>query len=336
MAPSGTKNDIPGFSVDRLVAVSKSAPEDLPHRLEAFDRLEVRLHPGELALVAARTGHSKTTMLVNMVHRHLHSESGEGGLMVFYSFDESEVSVFHRLACLATTTGDARIPWTPTQVRDYLRDAERAPSGPSVESLEAALERLRAVETRLLVVDRSGWKIGDVLEHMRATFAQRQGIVLLDYLELARCEESVPGRPDIEACASARKLKLAAQELKIPVIAGKRLGYQRLPDDYYERLSQAGTYAEAKEVIREARPGLDDIREDGTEQEADLVIGLLDYGADFAVNVSGRAATREVPLATLLEVGVLKHRYGPIGRWASLAREGATGLVRDVKREGEV
>jgi replicative DNA helicase len=80
--------------------------------------------------------------------------------------------------------------------------------------------------------------------------------------------------------------------------------------------------------MKSARPDLHNLREGGSEQEADLVLGLMNYAADLRTEADSDHATN------LYEVGVLKNRYGDVGKWAALAFEGASGLIRD-RRQGE-
>lgn len=52
------------------------------------------------------------------------------------------------------------------------------------------------------------------------------------------------------------------------------------------------------------------------------MLGLLNYAADYR----GQAPA---PRTTRLEVGILKNRNGESGKWATLAFNGPTGLIRD-------
>ncbi len=74
------------------------------------------------------------------------------------------------------------------------------------------------------------------------------------------------------------------------------------------------------------RPQLQHLREGGIEQEADLVLGLLNYAADYQAEV-GEAGP--VTSTTHFEVGTLKNRYGPVGSWAALEFNGRFGLLQD-------
>ena len=79
----------------------------------------------------------------------------------------------------------------------------------------------------------------------------------------------------------------------------------------------------ALDVIETSRPDLHHLREGGSEQEADLILGLLNYAADY------RSDDDPAPDETPFEVGTLKNRAGTPGRWGELVFEGRFNLLRD-------
>lgn len=325
----------PPFSVDRLEAESRKAVAGRSSGWAALDRLEVSFNPGELAVFGARTGHCKTSVLVGLLRNWAGAAAGDE-LLVLYSQEEPEVRVYHRLLALLTEApGNG---WTTAEVRDYLRDPySRGPSygWPSPDALEKAKRTLRSWEDRLLVVSRPAWTVEDLEAHAHELADRRRvGGVLVDYLQRVPPPPGRYDRRDIEVSAVARRLKALAVDLGVPVVAGCQVNREAVPDKYREKLA-AKTYEEAKKVIRTARPDLSHLREGGAEQEADLVLGLLNYAADFRTDEGGDRE-REVPPVTRLEVGTLKNRYGVPGRWVSLAYEGRFNLIRDPKYREEV
>ena len=99
-----------------------------------------------------------------------------------------------------------------------------------------------------------------------------------------------------------------------------------IPAGYQDKVRKAaqGSVQEAIEVMKAARPDLNYLREGGSEQEADLIIGLMNYAADLRIDVSAVRAKTDY-----FEFGVLKNRYGPTGQWAGLSYSGATGRILD-------
>lgn len=323
-----TLNTPPPFSVARLIEETRQIPDGLPSGWDALDSCGVRFNPGELALVAARTSHAKTTTLVGLLRNWL--EADEDGLLVFYSHEEPEVRIFHRLLALFAVTNDPE-KWTANEVRDYLRSPDtRGPhyKWPSQSALEDAQDRLRELEDRLLVVYRPAWRADEIGTHARGLADRgKVGAVLVDYLQRVRPPEGDYGRRDMEVSEVSRCFKALSVELEAPVVVGAQVNREAIPDRYAKNLS-GKTYKEATSTIREARPELNNLREGGSEQEADLVLGLLNYQADYKTEAKA-TGDYEAPPVTLLEVGILKSRYGDVGRWAGLAFERRFGLIRD-------
>lgn len=327
------------FSVERLDRESAFTPAGKPSGWNALDALEVRFQAGELALLGARTGHGKTSALVALLVNWLEAAERENKneLFVFYSAEELEVRVYHRLLAVLTAKTKTGSSWDSNEVRDYLRDPHsRGPvyGWPKAEDLEALQDRLRSWEPRLLVVHRPAWTVDELAAHALALSKEKTvGAVLVDYLQrVPPPSGSRADRRDIEVSSVARRLHHLAGEVSAPVVAAAQINRDAVPDKYREKLSKAKDYAEAEDVIRTARPELYHLREGGSEQEADLVLGLLNYAADFRENEN----TGRVPDVTRFEIGTLKTRYGTPGRWAALAFEGRYGLLRDPETNDEV
>lgn len=319
----------PPFSVDALVSELKTTPEGLVSGWAAVDALGVRFQSKELAVLGARTGHGKTSALVNLAHAWLDKKLD--GPLVLYSHEEPPELVFCRLVALLTAGETGR--WTCAEVRDYLRSPySRGDSygWPCAKVLGQAMDRLRAAEARLLLVHRPGWSASRISTHARELARTRGvGAVFVDYLQRIPAEAKADRR-DIEVSAIGRTLKALAVDLAVPVVAGAQINREAIPDKYQATIRKAlekGVF-EAVGAMKAARPDLHNLREGGSEQEADLVLGLMNYAADLRTEADSDHTTN------LYEVGVLKNRYGAVGKWAALAFEGDSGIIRD-RRRGE-
>ena len=319
----------PPFSVDALVSELKTTPEGLVSGWSAVDALGVRFQSKELAVLGARTGHGKTSALVNLAHAWLDKKLD--GPLVFYSHEEPPELVFCRLVALLTAGETSR--WTFAEVRDYLRSPRSRGDSygwPDAKVLGRAMDRLRAAEARLHLVHRPGWSVSRISAHARELAGTRGvGAVFVDYLQRIPAEAKADRR-DIEVSAIGRTLKALAVDLAVPVVAGAQINREAIPDKYQATIRKAleKGVSEAVGAMKSARPDLHNLREGGSEQEADLVLGLMNYAADLRTEADSDHATN------LYEVGVLKNRYGDVGKWAALAFEGASGLIRD-RRQGE-
>ena len=320
-----TEEPPPPFSVDRLDAETRDIPQGKPSGWMTLDALEVRFNAGELAILGARTGHGKTTALVGLFYNWL--QAGGDELLILYSAEEPEVRIYHRLLALASYASGK--PWTVNEVRDFLRGGLLSRgedySWPGA-NLDAEKRVLRAWEDRLLVVYRPAWSAEDIAAHARNLAQGRQvGGVLVDYLQRLPASPGRFDRRDQEISAAGRTLKHLAVDLACPAVAAAQINREAIPQSYAEKLNKTQDFDAAEPIIRTARPDLHHLREGGSEQEADLVLGLLNYAADYRQDA--QAAT--LPRTTLFEVGVLKNRYGEVGQWAALAFEGRYGLLRD-------
>jgi len=130
----------------------------------------------------------------------------------------------------------------------------------------------------------------------------------------------------------ARNFKSLAVDLRIPVVVGAQINRQAV---YESRIIPGSNEDKSKiqDALRARRPQLHQLREGGSEQEADLVLGLMNYNTDYADEQvefnNSQGNGRSGP--SKLEVGTLKNRYGPANRWVTLAFDGRYSLIRSVE-----
>jgi replicative DNA helicase len=323
------------FSVDRLEKESRETPTGRPSGWPTLDRMDVSFNPGELAIVGARTSHGKTSFLVGLLKNWAKAPTDEG-IILFYSMEEAEVSIYHRLLSLLTggkLTGGA---WSVAEVRDFLRGGLLSRgsdfSWSPPRNLEAAREALRKWEGRFQIVHRPAWNVEQIETHARGIAAsQKVGAVLVDYLQrIPAAGGGSYDRRDIEVSAVARALKRLAEDVAAPIVAGCQVNREAAPGKKETQTIVKKTYEEAVEQIKKGRPTLSQLREGGSEQEADFVLGLLNYAADYQTDEGEeRNEKKEVPPVTLFDVGTLKNRRGMVGRWAALNFEGRSQLIID-------
>ena len=318
-----TEDFPPPFSVDALVDILKTTPEGLTSGWSSLDEKGVRFQPKELAILGARTGHGKTTVLVHLLRNWLDRDLG--GPLVLFTHEEPTELVLCRLAALLTAdhsiTGDR---WPFIAVRDFLRNPEGRELWSNPKTLRDALDRLRGYEDRLHIVHRPGWTAGQIYaESVRIADQKGLGAVFVDYLQRIP-PEGKADRRDMEVSAIGRTLKALAIDMAVPVVAAAQINREAIPDKYQKTLQDKlrQSVEAALEEAKTARPDLHNLREGGSEQEADLVLGLMNYAAD--IQTQDRAINR-------YEIGVLKNRYGARGSWTEFEFDGRTGRLRDTK-----
>jgi replicative DNA helicase len=137
----------------------------------------------------------------------------------------------------------------------------------------------------LFIDDSSDLGILDLRAKARRLHARHElGLVIIDYLQLMRAENSADSRVE-QVGQISRGLKMLARELKVPVIAVSQLsrGVESRPDK---------------------KPLLSDLRESGQiEQDADLVMFI--YRDEYYNRDSERPGEADIIIA--------KHRNGPVG-----------------------
>jgi replicative DNA helicase len=315
------------FSVERLDLESANLPPGRPSGWQAVNDLDVKFHAGELAIIAGRTGHGKTSTLVSLLTNWLKKEAAASqGIFLFYSAEEPEVRIYHRI--LSILSADTKAGWSANEIRDYMQDPRQRSDWPDPAGLDQARRTMQTWEGHLMVVYRPQWTVDDVLVHARRVSRVRPvSAILVDYLQRLPVPDELQGqRRDLQISFAARRLKMLAVELFTPVVTAAQVSRDSIPEDYWQNLRLANTFEAARTAIRLSRPTLDHLQDGGFEQEADLVLGLLNYAADYTdISIRDRTAAPSMPL----EIGTLKNRYGIPGQWASLAFLGRHGLIRD-------
>jgi replicative DNA helicase len=159
---------------------------------------------------------------------------------------------------------------------------------------------------------------------------RRIGAVLVDYLQIVPPPPGDYDNPEHAVSWTARVLKRLSVALNAPVVSAAQISHEaarlldRVPDGAFDS-------EKVRQAIAARRPQLHHLREGGGEQEADLVMGILNYRADFqqARNVEKvEYGTLGEAEASLFEVLVMKNRTGSLGM-AALSFDSRTGYIRD-------
>ena len=312
------------FRVDKLVEKIRSSTGGKQTGWAPLDRKGIRFHPAELTVIAARTGHGKTTVLLSLLLGWMRNHPQE--TFLFASYELPPESILLKLASTLTRNGGGQ-GWSYYEIRDYLQEKPKDGGYPPPEELDQALETLRSWEPRFALAYRPTWDVHCLASYARNCHARAQGLggVLIDYLQLIPAATQDLSRRDMEISAVARGLKALAIELDCPVITAAQIGRQALMG--CERIPNAPfTSTVVQEAIQKRRPQLHHLREGGSEQEADLVLGLLNYRADY---ISDRQEDEEHDTSGPLEINILKNRFGALGT-CRMTLEGTTGTIRTV------
>ena len=325
------QSDHPTFSVTDLIEELRHTASGISTGWKALDGLGVRLRAKELALLAARTGHGKTSALVNLTMAQLEDDSD--GMILYYSHEEPPEHILCRLLALLALKPIE--PWTVAEIREYLSTTHtwaKEHNESDIALLNSAVQRLSGLEQRILVVHKPDWTAAKIADHARSvSMTRRVSLVLIDYLQRIPVSPTLHAR-DQEVALTGRTLKSLAVDIAAPVAAGVQVNRDVIPQGYQDKVRKAasGSVADAIEVMKSARPDLNYLREGGSEQEADLILGLMNYSADLRTEASNNHARTD-----LFEIGVLKNRYGPTGQWAPFSYSGSSGRIADIRNTDE-
>ena len=327
---SSVASSAPTFSVRRLEEEARATPRGHFSGWPALDDLECRFDPGELAVVASRTGHGKTSILVGLLSQWLRSTSGEQEepLFVFYSMEEPEVRIYHRLLSLLTAAQGQG--WSIREIQEYFQELPSGPNGGSdPRALAAARERMRAWEPQLEIVFQPAWTVAEIESHARNLSRSRQlGAVFVDHLQALTPGSG--GHGGVGVATAMRHLKSLAGEMSCPVVVASGIESRAVLQNRPIPKRASFEDGEVQRIIKMRRPQLKWLRERCVEREADLILGVLNYAAEYRTEVG---ETGSIPDITPCEVGTLKNRYGPVGSWAWLSFDGRFGLLRDPSAE---
>jgi replicative DNA helicase len=287
-------------SLPALLARLKQAPGRRLSGWPVLDAQERFFANGELALVLARTGHGKTNLMLNLAMNWLQAEPSAN--LAFYSLEMTDTQLAQRLVAMRRAKTGADGPgWGEHLALRYL---------PRLD-----VERLAADALRRL----GGRKVGGIfVDSLTALMPPPQG--------------RFHGRRDLELAEVCRRLKELAVALDCPVIAAVPARRDNLAEQgtpLRELLAKGAelNQPEVEDAIRWRRPRLDHLPEHGLEAHADVVLGLLNYVADFheELDPEHRQVFKARPEATL-ELSALKHRGGALHA-VDLEMEMKTGWI---------
>src|SRR5436189_1755647 len=207
-----------------------------PSGFKDLDEITGGFQPGNLIILAARPSMGKSTLVTNMAEN---AAIDHGKPVALFSLEMSETELAQRfIASQAKLNGD-----------DLRKGRVRPDRWPKVVK---ATEKLAS--SPLFIDDSSDLGILDLRAKARRLHARQElGLIIVDYLQLMRAENSSDSRVE-QVGQMSRGLKMLARELKVPVIAVSQL-------------------SRAVESRHPPKPMLSDLRESGQiEQDADLVM----------------------------------------------------------------
>ncbi len=255
---------------------NRGALTGLPTGFSGIDQMTNGLHPGEMAVIAARPSMGKTALAMNIAE-HVALEAGKA--VAVYSLEMSTQQLMQRLLCSLAKVDMSKIR------NGFIGKND-------MTNLIQATTKL--AECKMFIDDTPGLSILELRARARR-LKDRQNIelIVIDYLQLLR-SPSKRGQENrqIEVAEISSGIKALAKELQLPIVV----------------LAQLNRNPESRTGDSKGRPRLSDLRESGSiEQDADLV-GLLwreDYYAEDDEEKKENEGKAELLIA--------KQRNGPVG-----------------------
>jgi len=235
-----------------------------------IDRIIQGVAPGELIILAGRPSMGKSALVLDIAL----NMAKAGKSVLFFTLEMPYEAVIERALC------------NQAQVNMATAKTDDAP--------ESELEKLYEQGSKMRELDFALHEAGTTAEKQIAFIRTRKkmhklDVVFIDYLQLMNSGHKSENRVQ-EISTISRKLKLAAVQEQVPIIA----------------LSQLNRQVEARE---KHRPRLSDLRESGAlEQDADIV--MLLHREDY-YRSRENPGTDDVDGSA--EVIVAKNRRGPTG-----------------------
>jgi len=270
------------YLVEDLEQDILSLSEGLLTGYSALDSL-IRIPQGQLTFVASRTGHGKTTFMLNALLKM--AEAHQERSFYFFSYEEARSRLALKLIMIlagAVLNKDRNLD----AYINYLKEKRG-----SDEAIEAAISSYGSLVSsgRLLLTDQ-GFSAEDLASTIEYVCRRRQvGAIFVDYIQKVSPQQTgQASQRYLEVKKASQLLLEQAIQQEVPIILGAQL-------------SRASTQRPDK------KPRLEDLRESGDlEQDANLVLGLHNKAKEEADEAGQPGKSQEVPL----EVLILKNRQG--------------------------
>ena len=274
-------NQVVNENIERINFLSKQNSDitGVSSGFEKLDKLTKGFQPGNLIILAARTGMGKTAFSLaiakNICEKYM---SDEINTVVFFSLEMTKNEIINRLL-----SSHSKINYSKIITGNLTAD-------------EKIKVKISGIE-----ISKYSFYINEIvnitptnLNLMVKDIARNKNIkaIIVDYLQLMNNNLNQKSREQ-EVSQISRSLKLLARELNLPIIALSQLS--RKPENRIDK-----------------RPILSDLRESGSiEQDADIILFL--YSDDYYKSLSMSSDNKKNLIKEYndVELIVAKHRNGP-------------------------
>jgi replicative DNA helicase len=285
----------------------------VPTGLRKLDKILGGLYPGNLIILAGRTGMGKSTAATNLAR----AAAERGTRVEYFSPEMSKAQLVARL--ITDMDFDRYDRDGLTKPLSYSRLLKRRCKDAEMERAANMAELMASLQIN--IHDQDSPTIGDIAALARAAAAQHDGpgLVIIDHLHIVRPTERYRGNRVAEITEITGTAKALAKRLKWPVVL----------------LSQLNREVE-KKPEKERRPQLSDLRDSGSiEQDADVVV-FLHRPAYYVERRKPALGSRDPDWTTWLrdyevvrnhvDVDVAKNRDGEVDVFKAFVEIGACAI----------
>ena len=268
----------------------------VPTHFTDLDKMTGGMQPGDLVIIAARPSMGKTAFVLNLAQnacvpqaRHINLPAEEQPILhpiLFFSLEMGASQLVERVLC-----SEAKVDYSKLRSGAFIDDDFRRMIG--------AADRIS--QAKFFIDDQAAPSILEMRARARRFRDDRSiftghkeqfGLIIVDYLQLARGGKSRYDSREQEISEISRGLKAMAKELHMPVLA----------------LSQLNRAVDSR---ADHRPQLSDLRESGAiEQDADVIMFI--YREERYLPGDASPADRQ-KVENKAEIILGKQRNGPIG-----------------------
>jgi len=240
----------------------------VPSGFSDLDKMTAGFQPSDLVIIAARPSMGKTALALTIAqHVGIHKHRP----VAVFSLEMSKEQLVLRMLCAEARVNSGKVRTGHLGERDFPRLVDAAS---------------KIADAPIYIDDTAGITITELRAKTRRLHREvGLGMVIVDYLQLARSPFYASTSREQEISDISRSLKGLAKELGVPVIA----------------LSQLNRSVESR---NDKRPMMSDLRESGAiEQDADIIMFIY---RDEVYNP-------DTPDKGIAEVIISKQRSGPTG-----------------------
>lgn len=228
--------EVIGQIIDNLEEAAKSPGviRGLTTGIDKLDRLLCGMQQGQLIVIAARPGHGKTALGLQI---SLHLAAGKGVPVGFSSLEMTKEQLLLRSACM-----QARVDSTLAK-RGTMSEAEQRRLIPAFQALRRA---------PLYIDDRSGQTVAQITAAGQKAVERGARLLVVDYLQLINADNRRASRYE-QVTQVSNDLKAMAKRLGVPALCLAQLNRESEKDD--------------------RAPQMSDLRDSGAiEQDSDVIV----------------------------------------------------------------